>query len=453
MYTLKEHQELRALQLEQIIKNYGTAYCAMETRTGKTATAFRVAEFLEKKNVLFVTKKKAISSARHDYVAFGFNKKFNLLVTNYEQLHNNQMKGWHTSNGFNESVSIDKFDFIVADEAHRLGSYPKPGLAAKNLRYIVSKTRADTLLMSATPTPESWSQIFHQLWAVKKDDIFRFDRIDRSHGEFYDWCRAGYVKVYEVDYNRVDAEGRKRKQKKYERADIVKVKSKIAPLFVTCTQAEAKFDFQVNERVIRVKPSASIEQYFETLNKNRYIVVNSTPSRGDTASKMLSKGHQLISGSIILDTLEGVLLDVTKAIAIRNDAAEHGYKKIAIYYKYKQERNAILRIFGDMVTEVSEDFQRGTRYPVFMSQVLSGREGVRIDKADALYIYNIDYAWLSYAQTKDRIQSMDRDKEPELVWVFSSINDGRSLEDRIYTVCMSKRKYSAAFYRNDFLRG
>jgi len=51
----------------QILSKYGFLYLAMEVRTGKTLTSLGIAERVHAKNVLFITKKKALSSISDDY--------------------------------------------------------------------------------------------------------------------------------------------------------------------------------------------------------------------------------------------------------------------------------------------------------------------------------------------------------------------------------------------------
>ncbi len=50
-----------------IIGEHGFVYLAMEVRTGKTLTSLGIAEGMQVESVLFITKKKAISSIEDDY--------------------------------------------------------------------------------------------------------------------------------------------------------------------------------------------------------------------------------------------------------------------------------------------------------------------------------------------------------------------------------------------------
>ena len=50
-----------------VLRQHQFVYLSMQVRTGKTLTAMGIAQKLDIKHMLFVTKKKAISSIEHDY--------------------------------------------------------------------------------------------------------------------------------------------------------------------------------------------------------------------------------------------------------------------------------------------------------------------------------------------------------------------------------------------------
>ena len=139
--------ELRDYQVEAVnkclakIKAGRVPYLASETRTGKSIMALTVANEVNAKSVLFLTKKKAISSVLADYQKSGYSYKF--TVTNYEQA----------------SKLKPEYDFVIIDEAHSLGAFPKPSKRTKDIKLLCKG--ATVLLLSATPCPESYSQIFH----------------------------------------------------------------------------------------------------------------------------------------------------------------------------------------------------------------------------------------------------------------------------------------------------
>ncbi len=129
----------------------------MEVRTGKTLTSLGVSELLPIKNLLFITKKKAISSIQDDYDAL--NPDYTMTVINYESLHKVNPKGW---------------DMVILDEAHCIGAFPKPTRRAKMVRSIISRNSCYVILLSGTPTPESYSQMYHQVYAIPNNPFYQY---------------------------------------------------------------------------------------------------------------------------------------------------------------------------------------------------------------------------------------------------------------------------------------
>ena len=85
MFTFRVYQTTIIKKGVEICAKHKFVYLSMEVRTGKTLTSMGIAEELGCKNVLFVTKKKAISSIEHDYKLL--NPSFEITVINYESLH------------------------------------------------------------------------------------------------------------------------------------------------------------------------------------------------------------------------------------------------------------------------------------------------------------------------------------------------------------------------------
>jgi hypothetical protein len=98
---LRDYQIDIIEQGTKIIQQHGFVYLAMEVRCGKTLTSLGIAEKISSSNVLFLTKKKAISSIQGDYKLF--NPSYHLTVINYESLHKIDTTDW---------------DLIITDESH-----------------------------------------------------------------------------------------------------------------------------------------------------------------------------------------------------------------------------------------------------------------------------------------------------------------------------------------------
>jgi superfamily II DNA or RNA helicase len=82
---LRQYQKDISKQASEILEGKKIVYLSMEVRTGKTLTALNAAELYGAKNVLFLTKKRAIKSIEDDYKNFGFS--FDLMAINNESAH------------------------------------------------------------------------------------------------------------------------------------------------------------------------------------------------------------------------------------------------------------------------------------------------------------------------------------------------------------------------------
>ena len=117
----------------EVLKAHQFVYLSMQVRTGKTLTAMGTAQELGISDMLFVTKKKAISSIEDDYKKL--KPQYNLTCINYESLH--KVEG--------------NFDLIVLDEAHVLGAYPKPSKRAKQIKELIQAVSYTHLTLPTTP--------------------------------------------------------------------------------------------------------------------------------------------------------------------------------------------------------------------------------------------------------------------------------------------------------------
>ncbi len=141
---LRDYQLSISIQAWNKLALYKIVYIAAEVRTGKTLMALNTAHLCNAKNVLFLTKKKAIDSILNDYKAMGYT--YNLTVINNESIH--KIEG--------------NFDLLISDEHHRNGAFPKPNKITKYIKNHYS--HLPMIFLSGTPHPESYSQIFHQFY-------------------------------------------------------------------------------------------------------------------------------------------------------------------------------------------------------------------------------------------------------------------------------------------------
>ena len=408
MAQLRDYQISIRDKALQLLKSHRIAYLSMEVRTGKTLTALATASEYGAKNVLFLTKKKAIASIESDHKALGCS--FNLTVTNYEQVGN----------------LLAEYDLVILDEAHSLGQFPTP---AKKIRQIKEICKGLPIIyLSGTPTPESYSQVFHQFYV---SSFSPFGNIN-----FYKWV-AEYVTVKKKFFFN-------RQINDYSNADEAKVKAATSHLFLSYTQKEAGFEMLVEEEVLPVVMKESTYKLAERLRIDKVFFKNNHDIIADTEVKMRSKLHQIYSGSVIDEQGEAVCFDKSKAEYIKKHFAG---RKIAIFYKYKGEEQIIRSVFSNLTTS-PEEFNASSDL-IFYSQVQSGREGVNLSTADCLIMFNIDYSAVSYFQARARLQTKDRTEAAKVYWLFAI----GGIEEKIYKAVSDKKDYTLNYFRRDFGKG
>ena len=407
---LRDYQERISNEAVAILSEYGLVYLAMEPRTGKTLTAFATAQKFGVQNVLFVTKKKAksdiLSQLEQSEILF-----HSVEVTNYEQLHN----------------FLPGYDLIIIDEAHVIAAYPTPSLRAKELKRICNGK--PIIYLSGTPTPESFSQLFHQMWVSSFSPF-------KDYKNFYAWAKDYVDLRQKYLYGKTINDYSCGKQDAIDKAT--------RHLFISFTQEEAGFMELVQEKIMFLKMETSTYRFANRLRIDK-IVTNKEGASvlADTSVKLMQKLHQIFSGTVIIDEpeIDSRAFDYTKAEYIRDNFKG---QKIAVFYKFRAEAMALKWILGKVYDDPMEFNNADSG--IFISQIVSGREGIRLDSADALIMYNIDFSATSYWQSRARIQTKDRVKQAMIYWLFAE----GGIEEKIYKAVMDKKDYTLAHFKKDF---
>ena len=374
---------------------------AMEVRTGKTLTSLGIADKMDITSVLFITKKKAISSIESDYKLLKPN--YTLKVTNFEAVH-----------------KVDKeYDLIIVDESHSLGAFPKASVRTKRIKEIVGKKYC--ILLSGTPTPESWSQIFHQFWVSEFTPF-----VEKS---FYKWAKV-YVDVTKKKINGYDVND-------YTAAKQNLIRQKLSKYIISFSQTEAGFTSKVNEHILHVEMKPTTYKLVKTIEKDKvYEGKNGGVILADTPVKLMQKVHQLYSGTIKLEDGSSATIDNSKGVFIKN---KFQGKKIGIFYKFKEELKLLQSVYGEELTTELEEFNATNKNIAL--QIVSGREGISLSKADYLVYFNIDFSATSYWQSRDRLTTKERQTN-DVYWIFSK----GGLEDKIYRQVQDKKSFTTKHY-------
>ena len=405
----RDYQTLIIKKAKGVLEAHRFVYLSMEVRTGKTLTALGVADKLGITNLLFVTKKKAIGSIEADYKKLM--PSYQITVINYESLH--KVTG--------------KFDLLVLDEAHTLGAYPKPSKRTKLVKEIILRQNPFVILMSGTPTPESFSQIYHQVYACPKNPF-------NQYKSFYKFAKE-YVNVVQKVINSFHINN-------YDDGKPV-ILDRMKPYMISYTQKEAGFKSEIKEHVLRVEMSKLTYDFVKEMREHGVITGKKTKEviLGDTGVKKMSKIHQLFSGTVKLENGKRMVTDLSKARFIRTKFKD---MKVGIYYKFKAEYDALKQVYGDNLTDDLQEF-KATNKNIAL-QIVSGREGISLKEADCLVYYNIDFSALSYWQSRDRMTTKDS-KVSDVYWIFAE----RGIETKIYKTVTNKKDYTLRHFKKDLL--
>ena len=375
---LYEHQEELINQAKPILRKYKLVYIAAETRTGKTLAAIHLLKD-DFKKILVVTKKKAISSWNSD---IKLSKVKNFDVINYESIHKMDSK---------------EYDVIVLDEAHSIGSYPKPSQRAKQLKEMAKDK--SIVYLSATPSAETYSQIFHQLW------VSSFTPFEEK--SFYQW-----YKNYGED-DSIFINGMFIKQYKASHGEMIM--DMVNHLIVTMTKEKANFDVFVNERIHQVEVNENYLNALDYFRNNRIITIDGNEIVAETSASALNKLHQLNGGTIKVNDKLSLIVSHHKVNYIKENLGND--EKIVILCNYIKERDLLLTRLANSTDEV-EEFKNGS-FKYFIGHIKTFSEGVDFSYADSMVIYSLNFSATTYLQSKERLANKKRVKPIVVHYLFT----------------------------------
>lgn len=418
---LRPYQSQIAADAAKRLQNLGIAYLAVEMRVGKTLMALETARQIKATKVVFLTKLKAISSVIDDAQREGYTE-YTLTVSNYEQIHN------HTE-------ALREADFIILDESHGLGMFPKPAMKAKALREVVGNK--PVLFLSGTPSPESYSQLYHQFFVSHNSPW-------AAYKNFYAWAKD-YVDVRLRRFGALQV-------KDYSQAKQEKVLADLAPYMISFTQEEAGFDVhEVEERIIEVPMKPRTYDLMEQLRKRRIAVYQSPHGErevvADTAVAYRAKVHQLCSGSVIFESSRHTgkqwydFIDFSKIEYIRDNYHD---QKVAVFYQFTAERKMLESLMPNTTSDPKEF--ASNQNLVYISQIQAGSQGVDLSSADALIFLNLNFSAMHYWQSRARLQTMTRTKAANVHYLFAK----GGIERTILETVKRKEDYTLSHFMRDW---
>jgi hypothetical protein len=412
MLNLRDYQTRIGINACEILQRKKLVCLFAEVRCGKTIMALETCKNYNAKRVLFITKIKAFSSIENDYWNFAYTQAFDLVIINRESLH---------------KIETNDFDVVIIDEVHGYTSFPKPSKFHKDIKSRFGNI--PMIMLSGTPTPESYSQYYH-LFTLSNYNPFK------DFKNFYQWSNEFVdIKIKHLGYSQV---------KDYSNARKKDFWHLIKYYILTFTQAEAGFETNVKENILFVEMKPITYAITKKLVKD-LVVKSSTSDKviiADTGVKLQQKLHQLFSGTIKFEDGSYQIIDNSKALFIQEKFKN---KKIAIFYNFIAELEMLKQTFGDNITNDLNEFNNTDKNIAL--QIVSGREGISLAAADYLIFFNLQFSAVSYFQAKDRLTTMNR-KSNDIYWIFAK----NGIEEKIYKQVQNKKNYTLNNFRKDYDR-
>lgn len=434
-----------------ILKQYNLLYNAIEMRIGKTIISLTLAQYLMAKRVLFVTPLRNIQNVEGnpktgmigDFEKMG--KPFELTVSTFESLHKILEK---------VLAGEIEFDVVIVDEAHRLGTFQDAkkqiaqNIATRCLKRICRGI--PVILQSGTPTPETFSQLYHQFWI---SDYTPF----KDYPDFESWA-AEFVNVKNdvvKMFNRKTFEKYEIKAKNYKEAYEQKIFEAVDHLFVRVSQKDYGFLQEIQDRVIFCDKSPVIHKLEMRIRNEKKLIYDGLELDATKIGVLKQKIIQLHSGTIIMTDNNDIdnktkkgkrkarIIDTSKAEFIKK---EFQGQKIAIFYIYQAELTLLKSVFPNYTTDQHE-FNSNTDL-VYLGQIKSSREGLNLKTADCIVMYNISYPALNYWQARSRLLDAERKEDALVWWVFTR----GGIESSVYGIVNDKKDYTLPYFKKDWLK-
>jgi len=349
-----------AYQGKRILEDFRMLYLALYMRSGKSLITMQIInDTYNNPKVLWVTPKSAIDGVIKVYHAM--NMQFDVYTINYEQLHKVQ----------------DSYDVIVVDEVHKIGAFPKPNKARKELGRIVND-KTDIIFLSGTPAIESNASLFHQLSLSHHHEWHKYK-------SFYKWHKDGYgiqglTKWTGASRPAVDYSQTINLEKWYR--DIAVMDSR-----------QAVNAFKLHR--VYVQPPKEIKALYADMQGQRICEWNGKVAIADSGAIKQNKLLQITGGTLIMEDDTTEIISDYKVYEIFKTL---GTMDIAVFYKYDAERELLSNYY----------------LPEQMFQIDSNSCGLDLSHFKAAAIMTPTFSGANFTQCLNRLANVNREDIPEI---------------------------------------
>lgn len=384
----RRHQLEKSQELFNLLKIYKFAYLNGEVRSGKTLTALlALSKSKSIKRILIITKKAAISGITkflHDPELQTYWTHQTHHTLNYEAIgkikpRTESKSGKALAKPIKElklNINPDDYDFIIIDEAHRLGKVGKPSQTYKVIKSVVQDK--PFLCMSGTPVVESPNHIYYQMSVSSKTPFPQ----NNFYDFFRDWGIPTYLKLH----------GRMITQYKLARPEL---QTYIQKFTVTMTQTDAEIDqsSKAVDQLHHIQPSAGFIQAYNELYRTKLLQVQDKTLVADSTMKLRTSLHQMESGIVLIDNTPHNLGFREKVDYIKQTWPDSPKTGIMAYYRAEYEL-------------LTREFPNSEIY-----SSISNAEGVDLSHLDNFIIFSFGFSGAKWTQLRNRIVNINSTTE------------------------------------------
>lgn len=393
-YEPLPHQIEKAKQCLEVINKLGIAYLQGSPRAGKTLTAILVAEGLEDvKSVLVLTKKNAISGFKK-FISDDLRCSYN--ITNYEQA---------------KKLSKDDYDFIILDESHSLGAFPKPSLRTKAIKELAYNKRI--ILLSGTAIVESPSGIYHQCF-ITKYSPFQFKNFYAFHRE------------WGIPSSQFIA-GRELKLYNKTKPELIEEINKFS---VFMTQSDAGINLQATDELHYIELDERTKKMYNHLQKNKIIKFYDVNNEVvelicDSTMKLRTSLHSLEGGTVKMNDKYYEVGNLEKINYIKKHFGDT--EDISIMSHFVHERELLKKHFKNAAIYSSN----------------ANAEGTDLSHSKYFIIYSSDYSGAKHIQRRERIININGSNTLKVIFLLVK----GAISQQVYAVTSKKLDFNNAMFK------
>jgi SNF2 family DNA or RNA helicase len=281
-------------------------------------------------------------------------------------------------------------------------------------KFILNLSADNVILLSGTPTggkyEELWSQLHLLGWSISKKLFMKQFVVQEWDDRNQQYKITGYK-------------------------NVERLKSKLKQYGAIFMKTEEVFDLPaVNDVIVKITSTNLYKQFA----KDHIVEVNGEELVGDTSA----------TKKLYLRQLAGVYND--NKMQYVKDLIDSTNDRIIIFYNYKKEYAALVKMIDRPISTVNGDLKDLTAYEecensVTLIQYQAGAMGLNLQKANKIIYFTLTDKSELFEQSKKRIHRIGQDK-PCFYYYLLTVG---SIEWRMLEVLKERKDYTDALFEKE----